>query len=457
MRRLRGLLSPLSFNGRGAKKMSIKKAKYVSVDDALALIKSDDVIVSALAVAEPREIVKNLHTIAHRVKNVTVTTCLPFEPAPYFNDPAYKDSFKMNGWFYTAAMRKAQVHGMISFIPNHLHLAGIKRIAHQKPNIFIGTASPPDEHGFVSLSLSNVYEKQMIEVAEIVILEVNNNFPRTFGDLELHLSDIDYLVETDYEVPELPNTDLNEKDLKIGELIANKINDGDCLQLGIGGIPNAVAYSLMDKKDLGIHTEMFTTGLMELVQAGVVTGKKKQMYKGKHVAAFAMGTKKLYEFIDNNPSVLILDGNWTNNPYTIAQNNNQVSINTTIEIDLTGQCASETIGHVQYSGTGGQADTAIGAVKSKNGRSFIALYSTAMVKNKDTDQREEISKIVPFLKPGATVSLTRNDVDYVVTEYGVAELRGTSVSERVHRLVSISHPKFREELLEKAKELGYIV
>jgi len=436
--------------------MGTKKPEYVSIAEALALIKSDDVIVSALGAAEPREIMKHLHTIAHRVKNVTVTTCLPFEPAEYFTNPDYKDSFSMAGWFYTKAMRKAQAYGAISFIPNHLHLAGAKRMGHKKPNVFVGTASLPDEHGYVSLSLSNVYEKSTIEIADIVILEINKNFPRTFGDLELHVNDVDYVVETDYEAPELPNLDPNEKDLKIGALIAEKINDGDCLQLGIGGIPNAVAYSLMNKKDLGIHTEMFTTGLMKLVKAGVVTGKKKQMYKGKHIAAFAMGTKELYEFINNNPSVLILDGNWTNDPYTIAQNDNQVSINTTIEIDLTGQCASETIGHVQFSGTGGQADTAIGAQKSKNGRSFIALYSTAMVNNNETGKREEISKIVPFLKPGATVSLSRNDVDYVVTEYGIAGLRGTCVSERAQRLVEISHPKFREELLAEARELGYI-
>jgi len=437
--------------------MSTKQAKYISVTDALDIIKSDDVIVSALAAAEPKELLRNLHTISEKVKNVTVTTCLPFESAEYFCNTDYRDSFKMAGWFYTATMRQAQKTGMVSFIPNHLHLAGAKRLSHQKPNIFIGTATPPDQHGYVSLSLSNVYEKSFLEAADTVILEINANFPRTFGDVEVHISDIDYLVETNYDVPELPDLEPSDKDLQIGALIAEKINDGDCLQLGIGGIPNAVAYSLMDKKDLGIHTEMFTSGLMKLVKAGAVTGKKKQMQRGKHVAAFALGTKELYDFIDNNPSVLILDGNWTNDPYVIGENDNQVSINTTIEIDLTGQCASETIGHVQYSGTGGQADTAIGAQKSKNGRSFIALYSTAMVKNKETGQREEISKIVPFLKPGATVSLSRNDVDYVVTEYGIAELRGTSVRERVERLVAIAHPKFREELLVKARELEYII
>jgi acyl-CoA hydrolase len=431
-------------------------AQYVTVDEALSHIKSNDTIVCAMAAAEPKEIVKNLHTIAENVDNITVITCLPFEPAEYFQNPAYKDKFSMDGWFYTDAMRKAQENGSVSFIPNHLHSAGFKRRAHEVPNVFIGTASMPDKHGYVSLSLSNVYEKSLIETADLVILEINPNFPRTFGDLEISLDDVDYVVETEYEVPELLNPEPNEKDLIIGGLIAAKINDGDCLQLGIGGIPNAVAYSLVDKKDLGIHTEMFSDGLMKLVKAGAVTGKRKQINRGKHVAAFAMGTKELYEFIDNNPSVAILDGGWTNDPYTISQNDNQVSINTTIEVDLTGQCASESIGHMQYSGTGGQADTAIGAQKSNNGRSFIALYSTALVRNKETGEREEISKIVPFLKPGAAVSLSRNDVDYVVTEYGIAELRGTSIRERAKRLIAIAHPKFRDELAEQARSLGYI-
>lgn len=438
------------------KSKDVIKDRYITVEEALNKIKTGDIIVSALAAAEPREILRNLHKISDKVKDVTITTCLPIEMAEYFINPEYKKSFKMDGWFYTDAMRKAQKNGNISFIPNHLHLAAIKRLSHKKPNVFIGTATMPDNHGYVSLSLSNVYEKRMIEEADIVILEVNKNYPRTFGDVEIHVNDIDYMIETDYEVPELLDVEPNEKDLKIGKFIADRINDGDCLQLGIGGIPNAVAASLMYKKDLGIHTEMLTTGMMKLIKAGVVNGKNKNIYKGKHIAAFALGTKELYDFINDNPSVMIMDGYWTNDPYTIGLNDNQVSINTTIEIDLTGQCASESIGAIQFSGTGGQADTAIGAQRSKNGRSFIALYSTTMAKNKETGEREEISKIVPFLKPGAAVSLSRNDVDIVVTEYGVAELRGTTISERVEKLISIAHPKFKEELLNKAREMGLI-
>lgn len=432
------------------------KDKFITVEEALSKINSGDVIVTGLASAEPKLLVQNLHTIADRVKDVVVTTCLPMEMGEYFINPKYKDSFKMDGWFYTAAMRKARDNGTVSFIPNHLHLAAVKRLKHKPVNIYMGTSSLPDKHGYVSLSLSNVYEKKMIEQADLVIIEANPKFPRTFGDLEVHISDINYIIEADYDVPELLDTEPNEKDLAIGKLIAERINDGDCIQLGIGGIPNAVAASLMDKKNLGIHTEMFTSGMMKLVKAGVANGKNKNIYRGKHVAAFALGTKELYEFINDNPSVMIMDGNWTNDPYVIGQNDNQVSINTTIEVDLTGQCASESIGHVQFSGTGGQADTAIGAQRSKNGRSFIALYSTAMVKNKETGEREEISKIVPMLKPGAAVSLSRNDVDMVVTEYGVAELRGTSIADRVERLIAISHPKFKDKLMEDARKMGII-
>ncbi|MFT9494873.1 acetyl-CoA hydrolase/transferase family protein [Anaerosolibacter sp.] len=432
------------------------ECKVISVEEALKHIKSNDIIITGLGASEAKEILSNLHRIADHVENVTVTTCLPMLDAAYFNNPQYKDTFRMDGWFYTSSMRKAHKHGNISFIPNHLHLAATKRLAYVKPNIYIGNATPPDKHGFVSLSLSNVYEKRMIEAADVVILEINPKLPRTFGDVELHVKHIDYMVEVDYDVPELPDAEPNEKDLKIGAYIAEYINDGDCIQLGIGSIPNAVAASLVDKKDLGVHTEMLTTGMMKLVEAGVITGSRKNFNRGKIVAAFALGSKELYNFMDNNPSVMIMDGHWTNDPYIIGQNDNQVSINTTIEIDLTGQCASESLGSIQFSGTGGQADTAIGAQRSKNGRSFIALYSTAMVKDTEMGGKVEISKIVPQLKQGAAVSLSRNDVDCVVTEYGVAHLRGTSMRERVNKLIAISHPTYREQLYNEAIKIGLI-
>ncbi|MFP4478241.1 MAG: acetyl-CoA hydrolase/transferase family protein [Candidatus Izemoplasmatales bacterium] len=434
----------------------MKQAKKVSIEKIYDLVKSDSEIVVGMAANEPQVFMKDLHTIGDRVKNVTVTNCLPITDADFFTNGDFKDSFYVDSWFFTKSLRRASKHGNISFIPNHLHLAGKRRLDYKKPNIFITAATMPDKHGFMSLSTSNVYEKDMVEAADIVVFEINPNFPRTFGDMEVHVSDVDYLVEVDYPVPTLPDIEPNEKDLKIGKLIADHIHDGDNLQLGIGGIPNAVAKSLMDKKDLGIHTEMFTSGMIDLIEAGVVTGKKKTLHKGKHVCCFAMGSKALYDYIDNNPSVMILPGSYVNDPAVMGLNDNQVSINSTIEVDLTGQCCSESIGTLQVSGTGGQADTAIGAQNSKNGRSFISLYSTAILKNKDTGESEEISKIVPTLKPGAAVSLSRNDVDYVVTEYGIVSLRGKNIRERAEALISIAHPKFRDELKKQAIEVGFL-
>ena len=430
-------------------------AKTIQLREALRLVKDGAHIVSGMAASEGREFFMHLHEIDESI-HVSVDNCLPLYPYEYMVNEKYKKQFNVNSWFFSGDLRKAFKHGNISFIPNHLHFAGLKRGQFKKPNIYVGNATPPDKHGFVSLSLSNVYEKYIIEKADLVILEINPNLPRTLGDLEVHESDVDYFIEVDYPAPVLPDVDPNEKDQKIGQLIADYIHNGDCIQLGIGGIPNAVALALMNKKDLGVHTEMLTTGFMKLFKNGAITGKQKNLHRGKMVAAFALGTQELYDFIDDNPAIMLLDGNYVNDPMVIGKNDNQVSINTTIEVDLTGQCCSESIGPMQFSGTGGQTDTATGAQRAKNGRSFIALYSTAMVRVPGSTEREETSKIVPTLKPGAAVSLSRNDVDYIVTEYGVANLRGTSIRQRVERLISIAHPKYRDELTSEAKKLGYI-
>ncbi len=430
--------------------------KYVTVNEALNAVKSGDYIVTGLGAAEGRLFMTELHTIAERVKDVMVSNCLPMGAYEFMVNEAYKNSFRTESWFYTPALRKAHSHGNIAYIPNHLHLASSKRLYYRKPDIYVGIASVPDKHGYVSLAISNTYEKRMIQQARTVILEINPNAPRTLGDMEVHIDDVDYLINVDYPIPEIADTVPSEKDMAIGKLIADMIHDGDCLQLGIGGIPNAVAAYLGDKKDLGVHTEMLTTGMVKLAKAGVITGKCKQLNPGKMVAAFAMGTRELYDFIDDNPGVLLQDGAYVNDPYVIGQNDNQVSINTTIEVDVTGQCCSESIGSTQFSGCGGQADTAIGAQNSKNGRSIIALYSTAMVKNPQTGEREEVSKIVCQLKPGAAVSLSRNDVDWLVTEHGAVNLRGTGLTERCRRIISVAHPKFRDDLTREAIALGII-
>ncbi len=429
--------------------------KFITVEQALNLVKSGDVIVTGLAATEAGLFMKNLHTIADRVKGVEITNCLPTHPSQIY-DEKYTDSFEISGWFFAPQLRKAHINGNTSYIPNHLHLAGTKRLQHSKPNIYVGAASMPDKHGYISLSLSNTYEKQVMEAADTVILEVNPNMPYTLGDVHVHVSQVDYLIKADYMPPTIPDAPFSDKDKVIGDLIAAYVPDGACIQLGIGGIPNAVAAALENKKDLGVHTEMLTSGLMRLAKMGVINGSKKQINKGKIVATFALGVPELYEFMDYNPSVEIHRGSWVNDPYVIAQNHNQISINTSLEVDLTGQCASESLGSRQFSGTGGQADTAIGAQKSLGGKSFIALYSTALVTDKETGEKKLVSKIVPQLMQGAAVSLSRNDVDYVVTEYGVAELRGTTIKERVSKLIDIAHPDFREQLWEDAINVGII-
>lgn len=435
--------------------MIATEIKYTQVEDVIKLVKTGNNIVTGLGCSEGRLFLENLHLIDEEIKNITVSNCLPMTDFKFMSEE-FVDRFSINGWFYTPPIRKLHRNGNASYIPNNLHFAGTKRLQHTTPTIYVGACTVPDKHGFVSLSMGNTYEKKMMDAAEIVILEANPNFPRTFGDVEVHISEVDYFLKADYPVPTLPDVVPTDKDKVIGGLIAEYINDGDCLQFGIGGIPNAVAASLYNKKNLGIHTEMLTAEIAKLAKAGVVNGRDKTLHPGKIVTTFIMGNQELYDFVDDNPSVLVLDGNYVNHPHIIAQNDNQISINTTLEIDLTGQCASESIGPIQFSGTGGQTDTARGAQDAVNGKSFIALYSTFEKRDKVTGEKTIHSKIVPQLTPGAIVSLSRNDVDYVVTEYGVASLRGTNVKERVDRLIAIAHPDFRDDLYREAIKIGVI-
>lgn len=335
--------------------------KYISVQEELDLVKDGDYIVTGMASAEAVEFCTHLHEIAPRLtKGVTFTNCLAMNKYEFINNPIFRDKFNVESWFFDGGLRKNFQYGNISFIPNHLHFASSKRLAYKQPDIYVGSASMPDKHGYVSL-LSDVYEFEHIKAAKTVILECSPNVPRVFGDTSVNIKDVDYIVECDYGAPIIPEGTPNEKDIVIGNLIADYIHDGDCIQVGIGGIPDAVVSRLFDKKDLGVHTEMMTTGMMRLAKAGVITGAKKQLYPNKIVATFAAGTKELYEYIDDNPSILIMDGSFVNNPYVIAQNDNQISINTSLEVDLAGQCCSESLGSRQFSGAGGQADTAVGA------------------------------------------------------------------------------------------------
>jgi acyl-CoA hydrolase len=409
-------------------------------------------IFSGLGASEPLELVRNVHTIRERgVRGCDLTSCLPYGDCEYISNPEYAETITSSGWFYNAAQREAAKAGgpQISHVPKRIHNGVLRRIYAAREDkrrmVLFASCSPMDEHGYLSFSLSVTYERVLVDEGALVIVEVNPNLPRTFGDTTLHISEVEALVEVNYPASELPEVPFNEKDSKIAGFIAERIENGSTIQLGIGGIPNALAGGLKDKKRLGIHTEMLTDNMVDLVNCGAVDNSMKTLHRHKIVGAFAMGTRKLYNYIDNNPSVLMMNGTWVNDPCVIGQNYKMQSINTAIEVDLFGQCASEAIGPAQFSGSGGQADTAVGAQRSPGGHSFICLYSTASVKNPD-GTRSTVSKIAPMLKEGSVVTLSRNDVDYVVTEYGIASLRGRSVKERAERLTAIAHPDFREEL-----------
>lgn len=417
-------------------------SKKITVDEALMFIKPGDEIVSGFCGLEPMSILSKLHTIKDKVQDVKVWYSLGMGNYEFFNKPEMKESFITNSWFFSTGVRNAHSLGTVSFQPVHLHNGFLRKIQVKPPNIFIGTVTPMDRHGYVKTSLSCLYEKAFVETADLVIMEVNPRLPNVGGDTEVPIDDIDYIVEVDRPFPVLPVAEITDTDKVIGEYVTSLVNDGDTIQLGIGGIPNAVALAFNKKQELGIHTEMITSSMADLAEAGVITGRKKNLHKGKMIGTFALGTQKLYDFLDNNPSVQLLRGEYVNDPFVIARNDNMVSINTGLQVDLTGQICSEAIGLKTWSGTGGQNDTAEGAIHAKNGRSIIALYATA--------RNGTISTIQPWLTPGSPVTLSRNNIDYIVTEYGIAPMKARTIRERVDNLIAIAHPDFRRGLREAA-------
>lgn len=427
--------------------------KRKSVEDALELIHSGDVIIVAQAGAEPRPLLEELHTVAGRIHGVDVQTCLPVGSYEFITNSSLKDSIFNHGWYFTKELREAQKNGNATFTPQHAHIAVWKKLSgiEGRRIVLFCTCSPMDRHGYLSLSISNVYERELIDAGALVVCEVNPNYPRTFGDNIVHISEISALVESSRSVPEVQLVPYTDVDAAIGRNISELVEDGSTIQLGIGNIPNAVAAELRNKKHLGIHTEMFTESMVDLIECGAVDNSQKGFYAGYSVCAFAFGSRKLYDYLDDNSTVLFKSGSWVNDPFQIKNNNKFVSINATLEIDLTGQCASEAIGRHQYTGTGGQADTIIGSQRSPGGKSILAMHSTYTAKDSEGHPVEK-SKIVPFLTQGSIVSLSRNDVDYVVTENGTAWLRGLSVRDRVNALIKIAAPQFRDELHFAAKK-----
>lgn len=431
--------------------------KVKTARKALELIKDGDYIFSAQATAEPIEIMSNLQYLKETgVRDCVLVTCLPLRDYDYFHDQEMKGILDHHAWFMSAGLRKSYQEGLVSPVPQRsttILKKTLKRIEKENRRpVVICTVSPMDDHGYFSLSVSNVYEMDLIEKGALTIVEVNPNFPRTFGDNQVHVSRVDAIVEANHPIPTAQIAPYGEIDAKIGKIIAEQIEDGSTIQLGIGNIPNAVAHELKRKKHLGIHTEMFTETMIDLIECGAVDNSQKGLLNGYSVASFTLGSQRLYDYINDNPSVLFKSATFTNDPYTIGLNNKFVSINAALEIDLYGQAASETINGLPYSGTGGQSETVNGAQRSEGGKSFLAMHSTYT--KKDENGNEKIySKIVPHLSENQAVTTSRNDTNYVVTEYGLADLTGLTIGERARALIEIAHPDFRKELSKKAEEM----
>lgn len=422
------------------------ESKKGTVADALAIISDGDYLVPGYCANEPFTILGQLHTLQDRedIHHIRVLYSLANGDYPFF-DKAYEQTFSMDSYFFGATNRRLYQEGRCSYIPVNLHEATKRKDSFDEPNVYIGSATPMDKHGYMRTSLGNMIDRNYMDKAEKIILEINPNLPLVNGDTEIHIRDVDRIVEVNTPIPTIPLSKIEKEDEAIGQYVASLVHDGDTIQLGIGSIPDAIALSLTDKKDLGIHTEMINSGMAVLMEKGVVTNKKKTLHRGKTVGTFAFGDQHLYDWLDQNPSILMLPAEYVNNPAVIAKNDNMVAINTAMQVDLTGQVSSEGIGSKHYSGSGGQTDMSQGANHAKNGRSIIALHATA--------KNGTISTIQPYLTPGSVVSLSRNCVDYIVTEYGIAALKGRSVRERVENLIAIAHPKFREELREAAQQM----
>ena len=424
------------------------KKRLTTAEEAVSVVKSNDNIYIGGNAATPFVLLRALANRKDELYNVKLIHVLLMGEDP-FSKPGMEGHFRHNSLFVGPADREAVNQGRADYVPIFLFQIPNLFYSGQIPlDVAIVQVSPPDEHGFMSLGVEVLASKAAVETAKIVIGQVNEKMPRVLGDSFVHFSRFEKLVEVSEDLPELKKKPFTEVERRIGHYIADLIEDGSTLQLGIGGIPDAVLSALKGKKDLGIHTEMVSDGIMEAIEQGIITGAKKTLHPHKVICTFILGSKKLYEFVDNNPFFEAHPVNYTNHPFIISQNENMIAINSAIEVDITGQVCSDSIGTYIYSGFGGQVDFIRGAAHSKGGKPIIALPSTA---KKDT-----ISKIVPFLKQGAGVVTTRADVHYVVTEYGIAYLHGKNLMERTEALIKIAHPKFRSELTEAAKERNLI-
>jgi len=368
--------------------------------------------------------------------------------APY-TDEKFKYNFRLNSFFVGNNSREAVNRGMADYTP--IFLSQVPQLLKRglvPINVALIQTSPPDAHGYMSLGISVDIVKAAVEKASLVIAQVNAQMPRVHGDGFIHIDDVDFIVCHDEPLLEYEATAPNEVADQIGKYVARIVQDGDTIQVGYGSLPNAILSNFNDKKNLGVHSELLTDGMVELMKKGVINNSQKTLNRGKSVATFCMGHKSTYEYIHDNPSVEFRAIDYTNNPLLIARQENMTAINTALEIDLTGQCTAESLGKTFYSGIGGKADFMRGAILAPGGKTILAIQSTA--------EYGEVSRIVPFVREGAGISLIRGDIHYVVTEYGIAYLHSKNIRERAMELISIAHPKFRPFLIEKAKQAHLI-
>jgi len=421
--------------------------KRCTPEEAVTTIQSKDRVFLTGNCSVPKVIVHALVERAESLHDVEIVQVLTVGEAEYAR-PEMESHIRVNTLFISADVRQAVQEGRADFTPCFLsEIPALFRT--QLPlDVALVHVSPPDEHGFCSFGVEIGVTKTAAETAKYVIAEVNPRMPRTLGDSFIHVSKLDAIVEVDYLLPEVRQEGSSLVQTTVGKYIADLIEDGSTLQAGIGGIPNAVLSHLGCKKNLGIHTELFSDGVIDLVNQGTINNEAKSIHRGKIIAGFMFGTQRLYEFVHDNPIIEMHPTEYVNDPFVISQNDRMVSINSAIEVDLTGQVCADSIGHKLFSGVGGQVDFTRGAARSKAGKPIIALPATT----KD----DTISRIVCQLQPGAGVVTSRNDVHYVVTEYGAAYLHGKTIRERVRALIDIAHPNFREQLLAKARDCNYI-
>lgn len=414
------------------------QGKLVTPQDAIKQIRNGDFIIVPTGVGEPPHLLTALSEQRSSFHDVKVAQILALRKYGYF-DPDTVEHVRHVAFFYGPASRPGGQAGWVDFIPNYF--GEIPRMIEQgniAADVVLSIASPMDEYGYFSLSLGTDYTMAAVAKARSIVLEVNPNVPFAHGECHVHISQVSAIVESNDPLLEVGLPVIGPVQAAIGKYVAEMINDGATLQIGYGAIPDAVVIQLSEKHDLGIHTEMIGDGILSLVEAGAVTNQKKNFHPGKMMATFALGSQKLYRFMHHNPMLEMHPVNITNDPNIAGLNDNLMTINASLQIDLLGQCGSESLGNLPYSGTGGQADFVRAANISRGGKSFIVLPSTA--------KNDTISRIVPALSSGTHISTSKNDVNYVVTEFGVAQLRGKSYRQRAEELIAIAHPNFRAEL-----------